>query len=166
MKDLFLVLIGGLCAAFGGFVSTWYQAKRARKIKMEETIGVQKVEAYKKALLLISQLRGILIQGTHEDGISFMKEHHEWLSNNIILLPHTFVENWQTIRIQLRQSKRRMSPGRMVDEDKKVKLGKEVDELADSMDNLAEQAEKEIRSELGLPQVNVQGYQKMSKNNK
>lgn len=160
MKDLCLVLIGGLCAAFGGFVSTWYQAKRARKIKMEETIGEQKVEAYKKALSLISQLRGLLITGTHENGISFMKEHHEWFSNNIILLPHTFVENWQSIRVQLLQSKRRSSPGRGVDEDKKNKLRNEVDELVDSMDRLAEHAEMAIRSELGLPQVKVQGYRK------
>lgn len=164
MKDLFLVLIGGLCAAFGGFVSTWYKAKNARKIKMEETIGEQKAEAYKKALSLISQLRGLLVTGTHEDGISFMEAHREWLSNNIILLPHLFEENWQSIRLQLSQSKRRSSPGRMVDENKKNKLVNEVDELAVSMDHLAEQAEKEIRSELNLPQVNVQGYRKTSKN--
>ena len=51
-KDLLLVLMGGLCATFGGLISTWYQARKARKIKREETIGQQQVEAYKKALRL------------------------------------------------------------------------------------------------------------------
>ena len=160
MKDLFLVLIGGLCAAFGGFVSVWYRAKNARKIKMEETIGEQKVEAYKKALSLISQLQGLLIQGTHEDGISFMKEHHKWLSNNIILLPHTFVEKWHSIAVQLQKCKRRANAPENMARDKKDRLINELDELADSMDCLAEEAEMEIRNELGLPQVKVTGTPK------
>ena len=158
MKDLFLVLIGGLCAAFGGFVSMWYRAKRARKIKMEETIGEQSVEAYKKALSLITQVQGLLIQGTQEDVMSFMKEHHEWFSNNIILLPHMFVDNWLSINAQLRQSKGRdkVQAG-MADGDKRNKMIDEVRELGNSMSRLAEQAEMKIRGELGLPQVSIQG---------
>lgn len=100
-KDLLLVLLGGICAAFGGFVSTWYLAKKARKIKIAETIGVQQVEAYKEALARISELNPLLLQGTVQEAIEFMTTHQQWFMNSVILLPHKFVESWISIRSNL-----------------------------------------------------------------
>jgi hypothetical protein len=37
-KDLSLVLAGGLCATLGGLVGTSYQARKARQIKLAETV--------------------------------------------------------------------------------------------------------------------------------
>jgi hypothetical protein len=33
MKELLLVLVGGICSALGGFLAVWYRAKKASKIK-------------------------------------------------------------------------------------------------------------------------------------
>ena len=101
MKDLFLVLVGAFCAACGGFFSTWYQARKARQIKMRETIGEQQVEVYKEALALISELLLLLIQRNVQDAIEFMTTHQQWFMNSVILLPHKFVENWISIRSNL-----------------------------------------------------------------
>jgi hypothetical protein len=157
----FLILIS---AFFGTLFATRYQAKKARKIKMEETIGEQKVEAYKKALSLISQLSGAFIQRTHEDAIQFMNEHQRWFSENIILLPHKFVENWRSIWSNLRIAKmKEQAQAAMPDGPKREQMIKEVVELASFMDNLAKEAEKEIRNELGLPQVEIQRPPKAKK---
>ena len=72
-KDLLLVLVGGFCAAFGGFVSMWYRAKKARKIKREETIGQQQVEVFKKALRLSNNLSSLLIQGIEARLLPFFR---------------------------------------------------------------------------------------------
>ena len=157
MKDLFLVLIGGLCAAFGGFVSTWYQAKKARQIKMSETIGVQQVEAFKEALSLISQLHSILIQFLNEDATEFITEHSRWVSENTILLPHKFVENWWSIRSNLRTAERMdKTQAKIPDGSERDKMIEDIVEINSFMDRLAEEAEKEIRNNLGLPKVEIQ----------
>lgn len=164
MKDLFLVFIGGFCAAFGGFASTWYRAKRARKIKMRETIGEQQVEAYKNALSLISQLKNVLIQGIHEDAVTFMTKHNQWISENTILLPHEFVQNWWSIRSNLSTTKRKDEiQAKMTDGLGRYQLIEEVGEADSFMDNLAEKAGKKIRKELGLPDVKIQRPPKAKK---
>ena len=107
MKDFFLILIGGICSAIGGCIAVWYQAKKARQIRMEELRGEQQLEAFKKALSLIDQMQSLLIQGTTEDVLKFVYDNGEWFSMNQILLPHTFVENWRSIRLNLRSVKRK-----------------------------------------------------------
>lgn len=39
LKELSLILVGSICAAVGGFLSTWYQSMKARKVRFEETVG-------------------------------------------------------------------------------------------------------------------------------
>ena len=155
-KDILLVLIGGLCAVAGSALTTIlsvaYQTKKARQGKMEETIGEQKVEAYKKALSLISQLRSSLIVATHDDTLSFMSQNREWVSDNIILLPHTFVENWRTIQVRLPQAKRR---AKAANGNRRDQMIREQDKIESFVDSLAEEMEENIRNELGLPQVKI-----------
>ena len=64
MKEFFLVLIGGICSAIGGCVAVWYQAKKARQIRMEELRGEQQLEACKKALSLIENIQVFLVSKT------------------------------------------------------------------------------------------------------
>ena len=57
LKEILLVLAGAISAIFGGFLATWYQAKKARKIRREEVIGEKQVEVYQQAAMRISTLK-------------------------------------------------------------------------------------------------------------
>ncbi len=155
-KDLLLVLVGGFCAAFGGFVSIWYRAKKARKIKMEETIGQQQVEVFKKALRLASNLSSILIQGIEEDVLKYISEHNEWVIENEILLPPIFAQYWHSVRANVRSIKRKVKPlERMNDGKERDKKVVELDVLEEFTRKLANDAEKEIRKKLKLPPFKI-----------
>ncbi len=155
-KDLLLVLVGGFCAAFGGFVSTWYRAKKARKIKMEETIGQRQVEVFKKALRLANNLSSILIQGIEDDVLKYISEHNEWVIENEILLPPKFAQYWHSVRANVRSIKRKVKPvERMNDSEERDKKVVELDELEEFTQKLANDAEKEIRKKLKLPPFKI-----------
>ncbi len=161
MKELLLVLVGGVCSAFGGFLATWYRAKNAAKIKLQETIGERKVAAYGKGLELIGQLQSILIQGVAEDALNFLYENGNWFANNLILLPHTFVENWRSIRlnlksaIRLRETQEKMPDG--AKRDAKIEMVVSIDSFCDE---LAKEAEESIRKELNLPECKIKRPEK------
>ncbi|MBC8179667.1 hypothetical protein H8E88_00960 [candidate division KSB1 bacterium] len=166
-KDLLLILAGGFCAAFGGFFSTWYQAKKARKIKMEETIGQQKVDVYKKALRLVDQLSSELIQGTSQDVLNLIKEENQFVLDNEILLPHKFAQYWHSVRANIRTAKRReISQGSMSDGIKSDKQIEEIVGIEDFARGLAKAAKEEIRKELGLPTFNIIRPPKQKESNK
>jgi len=151
IKDLLLVLIGGICAAFGGFVSTWYTSRNARKIKMEETIGQQKVEAYKKALRLINKLRSISIQGDNQDILDFIDEENNWVLDNELLLPQTFAECWHSVRSNIRTMKIKTDSLEGLEEgEKRERIINELDQLFEFVQNMIKNVEEDIRKELGL----------------
>jgi len=154
-KDLLLVLAGGLCATFGGLVGTWYKARKARKIKREETIGYQQVEAYKKALRLADKLKSILIQGVEDDVLEFIKSHNSWVLDNEILLPPKFCKYWHSVRANVRSVKRKKQIEKMEDGQERDKKTEELDDLEAFIDKLADDAEKEIRKELKLPPIKI-----------
>jgi len=148
MEELLLVLVGGVCSAFGGFLATWYWAKKAGKIKFQETIAERKVATYGKGLELICRLQFVLLQGTKEDALEFIYEKHgSWFSDNLILLPHTFVENWRSIRLNL-QSDISERKAVLPQEEKLVPL-------PTFCRKLAQEAEKSILNELNLPEFKI-----------
>lgn len=156
MKDLLLVLVGGICSAFGGLFATLYQAKQAGKIKFRETIGERKVAAYGKGLELIDRLQTILLKDTKEDALEFLYENGSWFTDNLILLPHTFVENWRSIRLNLKSAimkdklQEKMSEG--AEKEKRIN---EVVTAHSFCDELAREAEAAIRNELNLPECKI-----------
>lgn len=156
-KDLLLVLLGGICAAFGGFVSTWYLAKKARKIKMAETIGVQQVEVYKGALARISELNLLLLQGTIQEALGFITKNQQWFMDSIILLPHKFVENWISIRsnlyigVNIETTQAAMRNGA-----ERSKQIKKVLKLKEHAEKLGDEALKAIEKASGLRRPKIQ----------
>ncbi len=159
-KDILLVLIGGGCAFSGSVVGTivsiTYQTKKARQMKMEETIGRQKVDALKKALRLANQLGSILIQGINDDVISFIKAENTWVLDNEILLPTKFVVNWHSVRQNILSARRKDKARLKMDEGPKLeKIIDEITELEKFADNLAKEAEIAIRTDLGLPPFKI-----------
>lgn len=154
-NDIALVLVGGLCAVAGSILATlmsiWYQTRKARKMKMEETIGRQKVDACRKALRLTNNLRSILIGGTHDDLLGWMKTENSWILDNEIFLPEEFVVNWRSIRINVlsaRQKDQRQS--RMADGPEREKVIEEITQRDKFSRQLVDETEKEIRTDLGL----------------
>jgi hypothetical protein len=161
MKDFFLVLIGGICSTIGGCIAIWYQAKKARQIRMEEIRGEQQIEAWKKGLSLTDRLWDLLVaeRGTTDDAIKVLRDNGEWFSMNQILLPHTFVENWRSVILNLCSIKRqdearpRISDG--AERDEAAKAAEQIRKEEKFVKQLVKQMDEVLRRELGLKEVNI-----------
>jgi hypothetical protein len=156
MKEIFLVLIGGICSALGGCIAIWYQAKKARKIRMEELRGEQQLEACKNALSLTDRIYTLWVQGTADDVLKLLLDNGEWFSMNQVLLPHTFVENWRSIRLNLNSMKRKEEVIYKIPDGQK--RDERIDEFAnheDFVDMLVKEMDEVLRSELGLKEVKI-----------
>ena len=160
-KELLLVLVGGLCAAFGGFFATWYLAKNSRRIRREEIIGEKQVEVYQKAARLSSQIQSLLIQGTLEDARKFVQENSEWFCDNRLFLPQGFQDKWISIKSNLNKAVRlEKKQGEEVDEKKR---GNQIDKLGDLesfIRELAQAAEKVVLEELDLRPIEIEKFLK------
>lgn len=162
MLQLFLVLVGGLCAALGGVLSTWYKAKKTCKIRMDEIIAEKKVEACEKALLLMGQLRPLLIEGIPEDWLRFVFKQEEWFWNNRAYLPKEFSNNWLTIKLELRKAirmEKAIYKQTVTDENKADDL---VD-LESHIRQLAKEAEERIEREFHLQPIKIHRLKKQLK---
>lgn|GEM_PF-2468257 len=156
LRDILLVLIGGVCSTFGGFFATWYRARVAGKVKFEETIAERKVAAYGKALEVIGQVQSILIQGAEKDALDFLYSNGTWFADNLILLPHTFVENWRSIRLNLKSAiMKNSAQERMAEGSRRDGLINDIVQLRGLCDNLAQEAETILRQELKLPACKI-----------
>jgi len=150
-KDLILVLAGGFCAAFGGFVSTWYRARTARSIKMREEIGRQQVEIYNKALRLTGGLGAILVQGTSTDVLNWMQRENGWVLDSEVLLPQGFVECWHSVKLNVKSAKRQeQAQQRMAEGEQKNKAIEEIVATDTFNRGLIKATEEAIRKECGL----------------
>lgn len=154
MKDFFLILFGALCSVIGGCIAIWYQAKKARQIRMEEVRGEQQLEACKKALSLIGRIGGIPVQADEE--LKFLINNDEWFSMNQILLPHTFVENWRSIRLNLRSVQMKdKSQQTMNDGPKRDEKIEDIVNIEEFVRKLAKEADDVLRLKLGLKEVKI-----------
>jgi hypothetical protein len=157
MKEILLVAIGGVCSVMGGCIALWYQAKKARQIRMEEVRGEQQLEACKKALSLIGQIKRSLLKRTTDNTLKFLYDNDEWFSMNQILLPHTFVENWRAIMLNLNNMKlfeQAVKEALDGSETKKQPVEDGVKTWEYTLE-LAKDAEEILRKELNLPEVNL-----------
>jgi hypothetical protein len=162
-RDPLLVLIGGLCAAAGSVLATigsvWYQAKKTREMKREETIGSQEVDACKKALRLADNLRSILFSGTYDDVLGWMKKENPWVLDNEIFLPIKFVINWHSIRSNtLRARRRDQRQSMMSDGPERNELIEEIGQRDEFNIKLSEESEEEIRKHLGLSLFEIRPF--------
>lgn len=153
MKDILLVLVGAISSIAGGFLATWYRARIAGKVKLKETIAERKVAAYGKGLELIGRVQSVLVQRTKEDALAFLYEHGSWFADNLILLPHTFVVNWRSIRQNLKKAiTLEGALQKETNADKRRKMADQICEIHTFCDKLAREAESSIHSELGSPE--------------
>jgi len=159
LKEILLVLVGGVCAAFGGFVSMWYQAKKARKIRREEVIGEKQVEVYQQAAGVASNVQSRLMQDTLEGTLQYVQLQGEWFWKNRLLLPQGFQNKWISLKSNLRKAVRmEKAQEKQKDEDKREEQINTLVELQSFLDQLAEEAEKEILKELGLSLIEIEKF--------
>jgi len=92
------VLLGGLLAILGGLIATWYQAKKARKIRMDEVIAEKKVTANAEAYAKMKDIQSQLALSTLQDVLKVLLENESWLFGNRLFLPGKFPDKWLTIR--------------------------------------------------------------------
>lgn len=117
------------------------------------------LEAGKKALSLISRIGKLPVQADEE--LKFLLANDEWFSMNQILLPHTFVENWKSIIIELRHLKlMEESLNGMPNGSKRSETVKELIGIGNFIRQLADEAEKVLRKELKLPEVKIKIWEK------
>ena len=100
-------LVGGVCATMGGFLSMWYQTKKARRIKFEETIGEKMVCACGEALSLIIEVKGRWVQCAEQETIKYVEEKTHWIWQNRAFLPSEFYNAWHSARQLMRKIVRR-----------------------------------------------------------
>ena len=158
-KQVLLVLTGAISAILGGFLATWYQTKKARKIRREEVIGERQVEVYQQAARVASSLQSVLMQGTLEDAVRYVNEQGDWFWKNRLFLPQGFQNKWISLKSNLRRAVH-MEKAQATQKDENER-GKQIDtlgELESFLDQLAEEAEKEILGELGLSPIEIEKF--------
>jgi len=155
MRDFFLVLLGGICSAFGGCaagcMAIWYQAKKARQIRMEERAGERQFEVSTKALALIRRLRSLLVKREHDTAEQFFRDNGSWFETNWMFLPNGFVEGWKSVGLGLGDlSRADKAAAATRDEQKKNEYDEKAVALEDSLPKQALEAENALRKEMGL----------------
>ena len=154
MKEFFLTLTGAICSVIGGCIAIWYQAKKSRQIRMEEVKGEHLLEACKKALFLTGRIQ--TLSDSTDDILCLLSDNDEWFCTNQMLLPHTFVENWLSVRHHLRQAKGKDNLQQKIpDGTKRDNLINSVLNTEDFVRELVSEMDKAIRKELGLKEVNI-----------
>ncbi len=151
------VVIGGLVAIFGGFLATWYQATKARKIRIDEIMAEKQVEAWRQAHNRITRLKSMMIQRSNKDVCEWIGENEEWFFTSIPFLPNKFVNKWLSIRKYWRRATRLSdSPQGDYDEEKRSTVIDEICECESHCEKLAEEALAEIERNLGIEPIRIE----------
>lgn len=109
LKDILLISIGSISAIISGFLSMWYQAKKARKLRFEELVGEKMVDVCGKALPLILEVRKRLLGDSTEKALRYIEEKTSWVNESRAFLPDQFYNTWHSI---YRNARRRTDPGK------------------------------------------------------
>ncbi len=163
LKDVVLVLLGGVCASLGGVATAWYKARTAGQVRFKETLGEQKAKVLGRTMRILNGLRSTYIQGVSEDVLDFTKEHNEWMLDNEGVLPKKAVENWHSVRGNVRFI--RLKEGalqRATRDATKEKLAEEASNAWKFGLELVEEAEQLVRKELDLGPFRIHRWNSMA----
>lgn len=140
------VIVGGLIAILGGIIGMWFQAKNARRIKMDEIIAEKKVEVNAEAYKRMKVISSMLVQTSTEETLKKILNEEEWFFNVRLFLPGKFPDKWLSIRNGLSKAQRLQGIPEKTDE---------LSELEGELPKLAEEAILEIYKEMNLPRIKV-----------
>ena len=146
------VIIGGILATLGGMVGIWFQAKTARRIRMDEIIAEKKIQADNEAYIRIKTIEAMLIQSDLEEVKGKFYEYDEWFFNTRLFLPGKFPDKWLSIKSNLIKAiglKRKLPNST-----------KELTELETYLSELKDEAIDEIYKEMKLSDMQIEESKK------
>ena len=146
------VIIGGILATLGGMVGIWFQAKNARRIRMDEIIAEKKIQADNEAYIRIKTIEAMLIQSDLEEVKGKFYEYDEWFFNTRLFLPGKFPDKWLSIKSNLIKAiglKRKLPNST-----------KELTELETYLSELKDEAIDEIYKEMKLSDMQIEESKK------
>lgn len=152
---LFQVLLGGLLATLGGIIGIRLQAKYARKIKMDEVVAEKKVIVSAEAYSHIKKIASIVVRSSLEDALKNVLQYEEWFFSNRLFLPGKFPDKWLSIRNHLARLTQLSK--------KKSDVSDEVVKLEKRLDELIQEAIKEIYKEMNLEEIKIESVIKERK---
>jgi len=140
------VTVGGLLAILGGMIGMWYQARNARRIRMDEIIAERKVKANAEAYRRMKTIESMLIQASPEETLKKILDDEDWFFGERLFLPGKFPDKWLSIRNGLSKALRLQGRTEKADE---------LSKLEDELSKLAEEAILEIYEEMNIPRIKV-----------
>lgn len=135
-------LLGGFLAIVGGWGATWYQARTARRTRMEELTAERKISANGEAYAYMKEIQSALIQMEIKDVVALMAQREEWFLQTRLFLPGTFPAIWLELRGIIRSLTRREKSSSTSPED--------LERLDKKAENLVVQAIDEIYKDMNL----------------
>lgn len=140
-------ILGGLLAILGGWGATWYQAKNARRNRMEELTAERKILANGEAYAYTKEIASALIQADIRDVASLIAQREEWFFRSRLFLPGTFPEKWLELRnVILKLARRETSDSASP---------KDIESFQQRAESLAEQAIEEIYKDMNLEKIEI-----------
>ena len=151
------VIIGGLLAIAGGFVATYYQAKKARRIRMDEIMAEKKIQANAEAFTKFTELKGATMVGTTKAAVGAIESQMEWLFKNRLFLPGEFYSKWFSLRMVLHNIQS-VKEDLETEENPQVKeqLITKKTELKKNSQCLLDEAEKEILKDMNVSPISIE----------
>ncbi|MDZ4383312.1 MAG: hypothetical protein U0937_01575 [Thermodesulfovibrionia bacterium] len=146
IQPMLQVTVGGLLAILGGMIGMWYQARNARRIRMDEIIAERKVKANAEAYRRMKTIESMLIQASPEETLKKILDDEDWFFGERLFLPGKFPDKWLSIRNGLSKALRLQGRTEKADE---------LSKLEDELSKLAEEAILEIYEEMNIPRIKV-----------
>lgn len=140
-------LLGGLLAILGGWGATWYQARNARRNRMEELTAERKILANGEAYAYTKEIASALIQADIREVAKLIAQREEWFFRTRLFLPGTFPAKWLELRNIVHKLARREKSEGASPED--------IEVLQQRAESLAEQAIQEIYKDMNLEKIEI-----------
>lgn len=146
VEPMLQVIVGGLLAILGGIIGMWWQARNARRIRMDEIIAERKVKANAEAYARMKTISSMLIQASPDETLKKILVYEGWFFGERLFLPGKFPDKWLSIRNGLSKAQRLQGITEKADE---------LSKLEGELSKLAEEAILEIYKEMNLPRITV-----------
>ena len=147
IQPVLLVIVGGLLSILGGIIGMRFQAKNARRIRMDEIIAEKKVSANAEAYRRMKTIESMLHQSSLEETLKEIIAYEDWFFSSRLFLPGKFPDKWLSIRDGLYKACPLQG---------QPEKANELTKLEGHLAKLTEEAIVEIYKEMNLERIKVE----------